>query len=314
MPDGYDLIGDIHGQLEPLEALLRKLGYQQRGRDWRHPSRRVIFLGDFIDRGPFQREVVELARSMVESGNALAVMGNHEFNALAFHTEDPDQPGTWLRRRSDRNIRQHLAFLDAYLSDKAHQKALRPTLDWFMELPVFLELDGLRVVHACWDPEAVQVLQPRMRPGNRLTPELLVEACRKDRPEFEAIETLLKGKEVKLPEGESFPDKEGTVRHRMRIRWWEEGEQTYRSIFMGPASVETHIPDDPLPGDHLVTYSHREPPVFLGHYWLEGKPEPLADNVACLDYSVAKKGGALAAYRWDGEQVLTADKFVTVPS
>lgn len=314
MPEGYDLIGDIHGQLKPLEALLHKLGYRRRDGTWKHPRRQVIFLGDFIDRGPYQREVVNLTRTMVKSGHALAVMGNHEFNALAFHTEDPEMPGTWLRRRSNRNIRQHLAFLDAYLADKEHEKELQPTLNWFMELPLFLELEGLRVVHACWDPDAIDVLTPQMRSGNRLTPDLLVAACRKDSPEFEAVETLLKGKELKLPEGESFPDKEGTVRHRMRIRWWEEGEQTYRSIFMGPASAETHIPDDPVPGDHLLTYSHREPPVFLGHYWLEGTPEPLAHNVACLDYSVAKKGGALAAYRWDGEQELSADKFVTVPS
>lgn len=314
MSDGYDLIGDIHGQLEPLEALLRKLGYRPDRGVWRHPSRQLIFLGDFIDRGPHQREVVELARAMVDAGSALAVMGNHEFNALAFHTPDPAVPGTWLRRRSDRNIRQHLAFLNAYLGDKSCERALESTLNWFMDLPVFLDLGGVRVVHACWDPESIQVLSPQLRPGNRLTDDLLVAACRQGSPEFDAIETLLKGRELKLPEGESFPDKEGTIRHRIRIRWWEEGEQTYRSIFMGPASAETHIPDDPVPGDHLIQYHHDQPPVFLGHYWLEGKPEPLADNVACLDYSVAKKGGALAAYRWDGEQVLTADKFVTVPS
>lgn len=314
MPEGYDLIGDIHGQLAPLEALLQKLGYRRQDGGWVHPTRQVIFLGDFIDRGPHQRGVVNLVRHMLEREQALAVMGNHEFNALAFHTPDPEQPGTWLRKRSDRNIRQHLAFLDTYLGDRETEKELRDVLAWFMELPVFLELDGLRVVHACWDPDSIDTLAPRLRPGNRLTEELLVAACRENSPEFEAIETLLKGRELKLPEGESFPDKEGTLRHRIRIRWWEEGEQTYRSIFMGPASAETHIPDDPVEGDHLISYSREEPPVFLGHYWLEGEPEPLADNVACLDYSVAKKGGALAAYRWDGEQTLSADKFVTVPS
>jgi hypothetical protein len=51
-------------------------------------------------------------------------------------------------------------------------------------------------------------------------------------------------------------------------------------------------------------------PVFIGHYWLSAsKPEILADNVACLDYSVAK-GGFLCAYRWQGEQRLSNDHFV----
>ena len=53
------------------------------------------------------------------------------------------------------------------------------------------------------------------------------------------------------------------------------------------------------------------PPVFVRHYWLSAAtPAPLAANVACLDYSVAK-GGFLCAYRWDGERTLDSAKFVT---
>ena len=38
-------------------------------------------------------------------------------------------------------------------------------------------------------------------------------------------------------------------------------------------------------------------------------PAALAPNIACLDYSVAKPGGKLVAYRWDGEQTLSGEKF-----
>jgi len=50
----------------------------------------------------------------------------------------------------------------------------------------------------------------------------------------------------------------------------------------------------------------------LGHYWFEGEPSILAPNIACLDYSVAKAGGKLTAYRWDGEQQLRDEKFIWV--
>ena len=51
-------------------------------------------------------------------------------------------------------------------------------------------------------------------------------------------------------------------------------------------------------------------PVFVGHYWLSAhQPELLAENVACLDYSVAKNG-FLCAYRWNGEQKLNNENFV----
>lgn len=53
-------------------------------------------------------------------------------------------------------------------------------------------------------------------------------------------------------------------------------------------------------------------PVFFGHYWLSAdRPEVLAENVACLDFSVAK-GGFLCAYRWNGEKKLRSENFVWV--
>jgi hypothetical protein len=45
---------------------------------------------------------------------------------------------------------------------------------------------------------------------------------------------------------------------------------------------------------------------------MEGKPTLLAPNIACTDYSVAKPGGKLVAYRWDGESKLDENKFVSV--
>ena len=97
----------------------------------------------------------------------------------------------------------------------------------------------------------------------------------------------------------------------MRIKWWNIAK-TYRGTFLGPERWLTKIPDDPIEGDHLVEYGRAEKPVFLGHYWLEGTPQRLATNIACLDYSVAKPGGKLVAYRWDGETTIEPDKFVSV--
>jgi hypothetical protein len=62
-------------------------------------------------------------------------------------------------------------------------------------------------------------------------------------------------------------------------------------------------------------YGEHEPPVCIGHYWIPAtdEPKPLAPNVACVDYSVAR-GGRLMAYRWSGEKVLTKEHFVSVPA
>jgi hypothetical protein len=54
-----DFIGDIHGHYDRLIALLEKLGYTKKNGVYKHPSRRVIFLGDYLDRGPDARSFDE---------------------------------------------------------------------------------------------------------------------------------------------------------------------------------------------------------------------------------------------------------------
>lgn len=300
----YDLIGDIHGRAVELEALLTKLGYDRSGAGYRHESRQVIFLGDFVDRGPHQRHVLEIVRTMTSEGAALAVMGNHEFNAIAFHT--PDGDGGHLRARNEKNTHQHQAFLDEF-ADKPDEWA--EAIDWFRTLPLWLDLEGLRVVHACWDPVYIGRISENYGDGARLNDELLHYASRRGTWQYQAVETLLKGKEIRLPEGAYFHDKDGTRRHEIRVRWWGTGK-TYKDVYMGPENAVTQIPDDPISGDHMVEYGHDEKPVFLGHYWLEGDPQPLAANIACLDYSVAKPGGKLVAYRWNGEKHVRPEGYV----
>ena len=75
----FDIIGDIHGCDEELRNLLLELGYDTTVSPIAHPDgRRVIFLGDLVDRGPGTPEVLDIAMSMVEAGTALCILGNHE--------------------------------------------------------------------------------------------------------------------------------------------------------------------------------------------------------------------------------------------
>lgn len=66
----YDIIPDIHGQAGKLRAALRNLGYSEKRGAWRHsdPKRHAVFLGDFIDRGPDNREVIRIVRGMIDAG------------------------------------------------------------------------------------------------------------------------------------------------------------------------------------------------------------------------------------------------------
>ncbi len=83
----FDIIGDVHGCFDELAALLDKLGYrisENQGRyELSHPEdRRVVFLGDLVDRGPRVVDCLRLAMDAVEQGAALCVAGNHEAKLL----------------------------------------------------------------------------------------------------------------------------------------------------------------------------------------------------------------------------------------
>lgn len=316
----YDIIGDIHGHADALIALLRKLGYHERNGAWRHPERQVLFLGDYIDRGPQQLTTVNIVRRMVEAGSAHAIMGNHEFNAIAWSIPDEERPGDYLRSHERPGERAKHA---GFLADVGEGSALhREVIDWFLSLPLLLELPGLRLVHACWHPPVIDYLCPRLDEGFRLSRALMPEAARRpanpadeDNPAvmslYKAIETVLKGLEVPLPAPHSFRDRDGHERRRVRVRWWDPAADSYRRTAMVKDSLRTQLPETPIPA-HALIHVADDKPTFIGHYWLnDARPAPLSQQIACLDYSVAARG-KLVAYRWDGEPELSAAKMCWV--
>ncbi len=314
LPNGYDVIGDIHGQAGALEALLRKLGYRERAGAWRYAGgqRKAVFVGDYIDRNPNARHVMDIVKGMTEAGEAHATMGNHEFNAVAYHTEDPERPGRYLRAHSDKNARQHAVFLEEMEENETvHDEAIA----WFRSLPMWLDLGELRVVHAAWVMRHHATVERAADPDAHLSDLLLVAASREGTAEHEAVECLLKGLEVPLPEGACYRDSYGHLRTKGRVRWWlSEAPALLRdAIVVSPAMI-AGLSDVPWRGGWPADagYPPTAPPVFIGHYWLTGEPAPLARNVACVDYSAAKPGNQLVAYRWDGEQQLVARRFVSV--
>ena len=112
----------------------------------RHPDgRTVVFVGDLIDRGPRQIDTLRLVRSMVDTGQARIVLGNHEFQHDRLRRHRPTMAAGVGRDRRDR--RQHESFLSEVVADSVVH---RYWIDWFRTIPLWLDLGGLRVVHACW--------------------------------------------------------------------------------------------------------------------------------------------------------------------
>lgn len=303
---GYDVIGDIHGQAGKLEALLRKLGYVHKPSGWIPPQdRQAIFLGDLIDRGPEQVKVVNTVRSMIDAGYARSVMGNHEFNAIGYATPRRNVAGEFLRKHSQRNLSQHAEFLEQVGEGSGLHREL---IDWFKALPPMLDLGNIRVVHAWWHQPYVDLVAARLRGEQAMDEDFLQAAFSKGSPEWAAMEGLTKGLEIRLPADRSFVDHCGIERHEVRTRWWHEKPLTYRDVAIVSDEQAYRVPDHPLPLDYVCPQVDG-PPVFIGHYWMTGKPRLQSPKVACVDYSAAVDG-PMVAYRWDDESFLDASHFV----
>ncbi len=301
-----DFIGDIHGYADKLETLLTKLGYSIKNGSYFHSERKVLFVGDYIDRGPKIKETLSIVRNMVESENAIALMGNHEYNALCFQFQESE--GGHLRKHNIQNIIQHYETLKQFQN---MQKEYEEHLDWFKTLPLFYETENFRAVHACWNEKNIQYLHSVLV-NDRLTDELIHQSIKKGTQLNIALEESLKGKEIKMPEGKFFTDKDGAKRTEMRIKWWEDPTKiSYKNISIEPIE---HLPDEPIDVTLLKDtdyYTEDSKPVFFGHYWLKGNPSLYRNNICCLDYSVAKHGH-LAAYSFNGESRLSNEQFIYV--
>lgn len=283
-----DVFGDVHGQFDKLVSLLSHLGYSATQGVWRHPSRTAVFVGDLIDRGPKQVATVDLVRAMVEAGAARCILGNHEINAIAWVTPDPEKSGKFLRDHDGPGNRVlHQAFLDEIGEDSLRHREI---IAWFMTLPLWLDLGEVRVVHACWHQESMDALRRILGPNQTVTEELMRMGSKKGHWVNEALGIVCKGPEIALSNSPARQENYGEVPQEIRVPWW--------------LSDESAMP--PWQGR-----AYSGPPVIFGHYWFTGQPTVISAQFVCLDYSVARHG-PLVAYRWDGEAKLSSEKLVWV--
>lgn len=309
----YDLIGDLHGCADSLRQLLELLGYRQISGVWQHPRRMAIFLGDIIDRGTQIRATLEIVYRMVEAGHAYCLMGNHEYYALAWHLPAPAQSMQLFVR--DHNSRHARLWQETAEEFSAHPQEWHDYLEWFAELPLFLDAGHFRSVHAYWDEPLIAQLQQRFD-GGQVSREFIQQSAIRDSLAHQIFNRLLRGIDLPLPDGLRMYGRDGLQRRTFRSKFWQLQNQqlTYAELAFQPDPVPAHIAQRQVP-KHLLgmvgNHGEQQPILFVGHYWCKGEPAAIRPNLACLDYS-AVNAGKLVAYRMDDEKQLVPDKFVWV--
>ena len=298
----YDIIGDIHGHYDELVSLLKNLGYSLQKGIWKNGDRIPVFVGDYIDRGPKILETLKLVRDLTESGNGIALMGNHEYNFICMHNYDTN--GKPFRKRNEDNLENIKDTLYALSNGNDFEIYLK----WMEQLPVIAYNDSIRVVHAQWHHASIETIK------NCSIKQLDKDGLEKvyqNNDLKNALDISMKGQEVELPETHHFFDKDTKKRSEARLKWWTKA--TSNKMEDAFASLPEHVKNDSFPIEILNTiepYSSTEPPVFFGHYWMNPSDFGLlSDNICCLDFSVAK-GGNVGGYRFDGESELDEIKLL----
>ena len=303
----YDIIGDVHGQASTLKKLLLKMGYSKSNGIYSHPNRKAIFVGDFINRGSEIKKTIRIVRNMVENGHALAILGNHEINAIIYHLKD--KQGSLLVKKPNKYF---LSLYKTINEFSLNPQEWKETLQWMRTLPLYLDLGEIRIVHACWQDEAIKVAD-KMYSEGRIRKKVFRTMQKKSEAE-ETISTwlLTKGVYLRLPSDLRVRNNKGVTPRMVRVRWWDVpdnktfNEISFESKFTLP---EYTVPPQILP--ETYPYPEDAPPVFFGHYCRGAGPFVIKHNVCCVDSCVTGTN-VLSAYRWDGEKELSAEKLIQV--
>ncbi len=295
---GIDIIGDVHGEAQKLRLLLERLEYREKNGVYRHPSRLAIFLGDFINRGPEIRKTVHIIRAMDMAGEARVIIGNHEYNAIAYAR------GLAVRANPSKHAKIEAQLAKTLAEYHSRIGEWNELIDWLMTLPICFETHGIRCVHACWHEKAVRTVVESPL-GNHITFSDLTETASS---RTRALKILMNGIKITAPASMTLRK----TPLSFRIKWWMTGNLTWKQAGY---PEESSLPDKPLPEDlrsSFLAYPISAPSTFFGHYGFTKPASPLLPNLACLDFGVAK-GGRLGAYRWTfGEKSLSGKSFILV--
>ncbi|HRA60775.1 MAG TPA: metallophosphoesterase [Bacteroidia bacterium] len=303
----YDIIGDVHGYASLLKKLLLQLGYEKSENGYKHPTRKAVFVGDFVNRGPEIRKTIRIIRKMVENGNAFAIIGNHEINAIVYYLKDKD--GSPLIKTPGKNF---LSLYKTINQFSAYAEEWKSHREWMQELPLYLDLTEIRIVHACWSETAIDTLKMAEAEG-RSRKSIFRKAYKKAKsPISKSVSILTKGIDFKMPGDLKIINNKGVSPRSFRMRWWEETTgKTFEEI-----SFESKftLPQYEIPKQIVIQnnpYPEDAPIVFLGHYCRHNGPHIVKPNICCVDSCVAGTK-ILTAYQWNGEKELDANNLVHV--
>ncbi len=260
-----DIVGDVHGEYDALVSLHKKLGYDDLGRH--SEGRRLVFVGDLIDRGPDSPAVLRTVKRMVEAGNAQCVAGNHEINAIRDQADQERSGEGWWYGRKE-------VPYDAVVVDPREKE--ESFLPFLRALPGALEGEGLRVVHACWHESSID----RLRSASTVIDAFHSEA-EVNKKNLEGLGLALRDRaRAENFEWRRIKDESTQLEFIPELAAYDEANQMGNAIKVATSGVERAAQDSYWASgkwrmvERVPWWNEYEgPPVIVGHYWRRYRPD-----------------------------------------
>lgn len=331
LPEGpLAIIGDVHGEIDALLALLHRVGADP---ERRTAARPLVFAGDLVDRGPDSVQVVDVVRRFMDAGLAHAVLGNHELNLLL---DDRKEGNGWFFG-DDADHAQLDEGHVRFESRTATAQERSDILAFAADRPLVLERPDLRVVHACWDPglrdelpEEGDVAALSRTYSAEINRDLALRGVRAEAAAELAAFAGLKRRDVEPPP--LLPAViEAETAHQLRnpIKLVTSGPE--RAVPAGTRGF--HSGKWRFVGRHRWWEERTDRPTVIGHYWRRRRvgaadpqdvwadvaPFAWGGDVYCVDFSVGYRfkerargrtsgfDGGLAAMCWPEREVVFDD-------
>ncbi|MFM1885438.1 MAG: hypothetical protein RL026_595 [Pseudomonadota bacterium] len=304
-----DVVGDVHGEIEALQTLLERLGYDLR-HDGHPEGRRLVFVGDLVDRGPDSPAVVDLVREYRDRGLAQCVLGNHELNLLNGAKKSGN---AWFLDPSREEQQAGGEFAHSRPVPAELSSDLR---EFFASLPLALQRADLRIVHAAWSDSALAALQPF---EGASTVEVYKHFNDRIKSEGAATGLSARAAEEKEHWKAAWKDRKADIPFLPATAAWDSQRQMANPVRVLTSGVERPA-QRPFYSSGQWRMCDRvrwweeyaDPvPVVIGHYWRQrrpvaasahasSKPDLFSDtaphewlgargNVFCVDFSVGAR-------------------------
>lgn len=282
------IIGDIHGESDALENLLKHL------QDSTYNNRKIVFIGDLCDRGPKSLTVINTVQDLINNNKAYAILGNHEINLLA--NDAKDGSGWYFNSRIESDSQFYAPF---EIANPAEKESIHNFLN---QLPIAVCTPEIRMIHAAWDSNAVNRLKSLsvssahdiIKHYHNLIKNKALENNLLKRYQLQKQEWL-----TKLEDPEQQPP------FLQDIAEFESLEHRFSAIKRVTSGIE-HPCTTPFFSGNRWRFSDRTPwwnsyaeptPVVIGHYWRLFKQPNSAKN---WRYSALFKD--ISPFAWHGKQ------------